>query len=72
MSDFKDILFSVSNDGFVASISLNRPKKFNAVSFELLAEIEKCILEKVNPYTNKIRVVVLKAEGKHFTAGIDL
>lgn len=72
MSGFKDILFNVSDDGFVATITINRPKKFNAVSFELLGEIEKCILEKINPYSNKIRVLVLKSEGKHFTSGIDL
>ena len=72
MSDFKDILFKVSDDGLIATISINRPKKFNAVSFELLAEIEKCILEKINVFSSRVRVVILTAEGKHFTSGIDI
>ena len=44
----------------------------NAVSFETLQEIEQCILNEVNPYANGLRVLILAAEGKHFTSGIDL
>jgi enoyl-CoA hydratase/carnithine racemase len=38
----------------------------------MLAEIEICINEKVNPFTNNIRVLIISAVGKHFTSGIDL
>lgn len=71
-SEFKDILFSLSDDGLIATISINRPKKFNAVSFELLAEIEQCINKHIQPFSSSVRVLVIKAEGKHFTAGIDM
>ena len=44
----------------------------NAVSFESLQEIEQFILKEVNPWNSGARVLILKAEGKHFTAGLDL
>jgi len=52
MSEYKDILLETSKDGHIATISMNRPKRFNAVTFELLAEIEKCINEKINSFNN--------------------
>ena len=68
MSIYKDI--KVSKEGaHILVLTLNRPKKYNAMSFEMMAELEQALLKEV---TNDIRVVVLKAEGKHFTAGIDL
>lgn len=57
-------------NGTIAEITLNRPKKHNALSADFwtnfplaLEEIDK------NP---DIRVVIISAEGKHFSAGIDL
>jgi enoyl-CoA hydratase/carnithine racemase len=38
----------------------------------MLAEIEKCIVDKVNPFSNDIRVLILSAVGNNFTSGIDL
>jgi len=72
MSDYKFIKFTLSPDEVVATIALNRPKKLNALSTELLAEIEQCVTEKVNAFSSKVRVVVLVGAGKHFTAGTDL
>jgi enoyl-CoA hydratase/carnithine racemase len=51
---------------------LNRPKKANAVKWETLEEIQLCIDSEVNPYESKIRSIILAAEGKHFTSGIDM
>ena len=67
MSGYKDI--KVSKEGaHILVLTLNRPKKYNAMSFEMMAELEQALLKEVDD----IRVAVLRAEGKHFTAGIDL
>lgn len=68
MSKYETIKVAVE-DTHILVISLNRPKKFNAMSFEMFAELEKAIQNEVK---GEIRVVVLRGEGKHFTAGIDL
>jgi len=61
-------IFDINNT--VATITLNQPKKHNAfddnVINELLAHLE---FVANNP---SIRVLILKAEGKHFCAGADL
>ena len=57
-------------EGKVAHLTLNRPKALNALSKQLLKEIvEAC------EYLNKqkeVRVVIIKGEGKCFSAGADL
>ena len=63
---------SKSEDSQIWTVTLANPKKMNALSFESLAEIENFILNEVNPWTSGARVLILKAEGKHFTAGLDL
>lgn len=55
---------------YVAEVVLNRPEKANAldmVAFEVLAETFEALDE--NP---DVRVIILRATGKHFCAGIDL
>jgi enoyl-CoA hydratase len=71
MSKYQFIKFEV-RDKEIGIISVNRPKKMNAVSFECLSEIEQCILNEVQPYSSGLRVLILAAEGKHFTSGIDM
>ena len=68
MSRYETIKVAVE-DSHILVISLNRPKKFNAMSFEMFAELEMAIQNEVK---GEIRVIVLRGEGKHFTAGIDL
>lgn len=70
--EYKNITFTLSHDGTVGELAMNRPKKYNAVSFEMLAEIEDCLAKHVNDYNSKVRALVLSGNGKHFTAGIDL
>lgn len=70
MSKYEFIKFSKQDT--IGIVSVNRPKKMNAVNFEALAEIEQCILNEVNPYSSNLRVLILTAEGKHFTSGIDM
>jgi len=60
----------VTLDQHIATICLNRPDKANAMSATMWQEIRKAF-EWVDS-TPEARVAVLQAEGKYFTAGIDL
>lgn len=52
------------------SITLNRPEKRNSFNAELIEELTDAYKEAANLHT--IRTVVLKANGKSFSAGADL
>ena len=59
-----------SIQGHVLDIQIRRPEKFNALSLELYHELCGALAElDDNP---QLRVAVLHAEGKHFTAGVEL
>ncbi|MGI9344651.1 MAG: enoyl-CoA hydratase/isomerase family protein [Gammaproteobacteria bacterium] len=60
----------IERQGAVAWVSLNRPEVANALSFATLVELEQVGLEFRDD--SQIRVIVLKGEGKHFSAGADL
>ncbi len=53
----------------VATITLNRPEKLNALSRPLLAEFEEALAD-VGKDDN-IRVVIIKGAGRAFSAGYD-
>lgn len=57
-------------DGAVAVISLNRPDKANAMNWAMWQDIRAAM--QWADRTPAVRAVVLRAEGPHFTAGIDL
>ena len=54
----------------VATVTLNRPKKYNALSTEVLGEVEKALLEIAKDPA--VRVVVIAANGPAFSSGHDL
>ena len=54
----------------VATLTLNRPKQFNALNEALLAELQQQL--DVIAKTEDIRVVVIRANGRAFCAGHDL
>lgn len=56
--------------GAVAIVSLNRPDKYNAVSFKMFDELIE-ISDKIAA-DPKVRAVVLTGEGKVFCAGMDI
>ena len=56
--------------GGVATLTLNRPKQYNALSEELLAELQSA-LEAIGADTS-VRVVVIAGSGAAFCAGHDL
>lgn len=54
----------------VATVTLNRPEKANAMNWQLWQDIRSAM--QWADRTPEVRVVVLQGEGKHFTSGIDL
>jgi len=58
------------NIGNICRISLNRPAHRNAQGRQLLAELDDA-MQKAEQDTN-VNVVILAAEGDHFSAGHDL
>ncbi|MBS7248753.1 MAG: enoyl-CoA hydratase-related protein [Candidatus Jordarchaeales archaeon] len=65
---YKNIIFE--KKGKVAKIILNRPEKLNALSPDLLEELEKAI-EEVKA-DKEVRVLIITGSGKAFSAGADV
>jgi len=57
-------------EGAVGVITINRPQHFNLVSIELLQELEE--VQNTIEADKDVKAVVIKANGDHFSAGIDL
>ncbi len=68
MSDFKNLL--VSQEGFVATVQLNRPKVLHALNIELMTELVDC-LEALDQDMG-IRAIVLTGSERAFAAGADI
>jgi methylglutaconyl-CoA hydratase len=54
----------------LAWITLNRPEKRNALSYELVAELKEAFQKAA--YDPKVKVIILRAEGTSFCAGADI
>lgn len=54
----------------IGYITLNRPEKRNAISPQLIAELDRAFSEM--ELNSSVKIVILKAEGKAFCAGADL
>lgn len=65
-----DALVLVEKRKGVATITLNRPKKYNVLSTEVLREVEAALADIAKDGT--MRVVVLAANGLAFSSGHDL
>ena len=68
MTQFKTIIYEV--DRGRARITLNRPEKLNALSFELQTELNEALWEADNDA--KVHAVILRGNGRAFSAGYDL
>lgn len=68
MSEIKTTLV---NDGQIAIVTINRPKKFNSLTWENFADLKNEV-EKIGKHGSDVRCIVLTGEGKHFTSGLDL
>jgi enoyl-CoA hydratase/carnithine racemase len=62
------ILYEVSDH--IATITLNRPEVFNAQNMALLDELDAAWTKAATD--DDVRVILLRAEGKHFSSGHDL
>ncbi|MGM0584006.1 MAG: enoyl-CoA hydratase/isomerase family protein [Pseudomonadota bacterium] len=60
----------LSRDGLVATLTLNRPGRGNALTSAMLAEIERLALSLREDEAT--RAVIVRAEGRHFSVGADL
>jgi len=67
--EYKDIIIEKRDDG-IAIVTLNRPKKLNALTTELMTEIELVTEEFQRDIDT--RVVIFTGAGKMFSAGRDL
>jgi enoyl-CoA hydratase len=65
---FETILYAV--DGAIATITLNRPQQANAQSMQLIDELDAAF-DRADA-DDDVRVVILAANGKHFSSGHDL
>ena len=54
----------------IGFITLNRPEKRNALSFELIAELKAAF--KAFENNEQVKIIVLRAQGPVFSAGADL
>ncbi len=54
----------------LAYITLDRPNKRNALNYDLITELKEAISYAEN--NNKVKVIILNANGKAFSAGADL
>ena len=68
MAEYENVLVEI--DGAVATITLNRPEKLNAISGGLRDDLEAALRE-LNP-GDAVRVIRLKGAGRAFCAGYDL
>jgi enoyl-CoA hydratase/carnithine racemase len=66
--DEYDILYEVTDQ--VAVITLNRPQRANAQTMEMLDELDAAWSKAA--YDDDVKVIVLRANGKHFSSGHDL
>ncbi|UCC74842.1 MAG: enoyl-CoA hydratase/isomerase family protein [Gemmatimonadota bacterium] len=67
---FSTIAVDVDESSGVATMSLNRPEKRNALSAELVDELSDALAWA--DADERVRVVLLRGEGKDFCAGVDL
>ena len=65
---YKDILFST--EGPIATLTLNSPKTINALSRNMIGEMIDALTAVSRD--ESIKVLILKAAGKHFCAGHNL
>jgi len=60
----------VQTSEYIATVTLNRPEKLNSMNNHFWREIKVCFNDLAKDPL--VRVVILCAVGKHFTAGLDL
>ena len=67
--DYEVLIYEPDQETHVAKITLNRPDKMNALSFQLLAELFHAL--KVAEQDTEINAIVIKGAGRCFSATHD-
>jgi len=67
--NFETIKFELKENG-IGLLTLNRPEKLNAMSFQMIEDLSKIFDHLI--INLDCRVLILKAEGRAFCAGLDL
>ena len=60
----------IERDGHVATITLNRPDRLNAISGPMLTDLSRMLIE--CDADREVRAVVITGAGRGFCAGLDL
>jgi len=68
MSQYADLLYDV--DAHVATITLSRPDRLNAISVPMLESISQALRD--SDVNDDVRVIVITGAGRGFCAGLDL
>ena len=68
MGNYKTIKYEC-DDG-IAIVSLNRPKKLNAINFEMILELKE-LTNRISQ-NDSIKCLIIRGEGKAFCSGADL
>jgi enoyl-CoA hydratase len=63
-------LIQVSHEKQILLIKINRPEKYNALSIAMYHDLGRALARLNND--RELRVAVIHAEGRHFTAGVEL
>jgi len=60
----------VARDGHIATVTINRPEKRNAITNEMMEDIERIARDFAKD--EKARAIIVRAEGRDFSIGADL
>ena len=63
-------LVTLSKDGLVGALTLNRPEKLNALSPQLMAEFDELVREAAGD--TEIKALIIRGAGRAFSSGYDL
>lgn len=69
--NLKEINISYLKEGQVAIVSLNRPQKHNALTFDTFFQLQT-VFKYLGRSGSDVRAIIFTGEGKNLTAGIDL
>ncbi|MFQ5381020.1 MAG: enoyl-CoA hydratase/isomerase family protein, partial [Dehalococcoidia bacterium] len=68
--DYQVVIYEPDRESHVATITMNRPERMNALSHQLRAELFHAL--KVAERDDDINAIVIKGAGRCFSAGYDL
>ena len=68
---FDDGKVEYLDEGKIAIVSMNRPKKYNAITYEMFDHIKE-VFDYIGRNGSDVRAIVFTGSGKNFSAGLDL